>query len=416
MFDGEQEALKQDALQQEPLEDAALGELPLPHLVIMTPSADLYGSDRALLAALAEFTTRFRVTLVSAADGPMLRAAERLGAGIVITPDWALRRSGLALRALPTTLRTVLKTCSILRRIDRDQGIDLLYVNTVANACLPLLSVTTAAPILVHAHEVPIDRPRLAGLLFWVANRVGTAIVANSRFTADEIEKLVPGAAARTSVVLNGIDVSCVSPGPGSSQSEDSEVSQRRGPSGSLQIVCVGRLHPRKGQMVLLEALALATQRGQNWTVHFWGDALEEHRQLEEELHGFVSRHDLGARTVFHGYSDDLVRQYQDMDVAVIPSVLPEAFSLVTAEAQMAGLPVVATGPGGPDEIVVEGATGYIVGFDDSVAIYQALSKLEAPEVRSAFGAAGRDRMLAEFTAERYSRELTDTLVALLVT
>jgi hypothetical protein len=109
MFDGEQEALKQDALQQEPLEDAALGELPLPHLVIMTPSADLYGSDRALLAALAEFTTRFRVTLVSAADGPMLRAAERLGAGIVITPDWALRRSGLALGALPTTLRTVLK-------------------------------------------------------------------------------------------------------------------------------------------------------------------------------------------------------------------------------------------------------------------------------------------------------------------
>lgn len=58
----------------------------------------------------------------------------------------------------------------------------------------------------------------------------------------------------------------------------------------------------------------------------------------------------------WHGYGDDASRFYEGMDVAVVHSVLPEEFSLVTAEAQAAALPVVATGPGGPSDIVIDGA------------------------------------------------------------
>ncbi len=45
---------------------------PLPALLVMAPSADGYGSDRALIGILPDLVQHFSVTILAAVDGPML--------------------------------------------------------------------------------------------------------------------------------------------------------------------------------------------------------------------------------------------------------------------------------------------------------------------------------------------------------
>ncbi len=373
---------------------------PRPQLLVLTPSADLYGSDRALLLALPEILQANDVVLVSAVDGPMLGQARAMGAEVHVSPDWALRRRGLRLVALPATTVRVVRSLALIRRLSRRHPFDLVYANTVANAMLPLVGRVAQAPVVVHVREVPRDRGGLARVLFGVVDRVAFRVLCNSEFTASLVTALVPDLEDRVRVVPDGVEpLDAIEPG-----ADD----------GVLDVVCVGRIHPKKGQSVLIEAARLARLRGHSWRLHFWGDALPEHHELERELHRAISDGGLTDTTTWHGYDADTRRLYEGMDVAVVPSVLPEEFSLVTAEAQVVGLPVVATGPGGPSDILIDGGTGHIVPPEDAEALFAAIADLEDASRRRTFGQAGRERTLQLFTIQRYApavaAELADAL------
>lgn len=361
----------------------------------------MYGSDRALLTALPALTDRFRVTLVSAAEGPMLGHAHAAGAEVVVSPDWALRRRNLRLARVPATARDVVAASRLLRRIHRRRAVDLVYANTTANALLPLLRWVLPAPLVVHVREVPRDRGRMARMLLGTVDRVADRVLCNSNYTATVVTSYVPRMADRVRAVPNGIV-----PLPA--------VRTGNRPGGVMQVVCVGRIHPKKGQAVLIDAAGRARSAGHRWHLHFWGDALDEHEGLAAELRAAAVHAGLEGSVTWHGYSDGGARLYEGMDVAVVPSVLPEEFSLVTAEAQSAGLPVVATGPGGPSDILVDGETGRIVPAGDAAALTSALVELEDDQLRRRWGSAGRHRILEHFTVDRYApavaAELLDVL------
>lgn len=371
-----------------------------PRLLILTPSADLYGSDRALLLALPAIMEHFAVVLVAADEGPMLDACRSAGVEVVRTRDWALRRRGLRPVALPRTVFSVVASLRTLRRMHRANPFALVYANTVANALLPFLPRAVDAPLIVHVREVPRDRGRLALVLFGAVERVADRVVCNSAFTGSLVSQLVPSLASRVRVVPDGIAAfEPVRPGEA---------------DGELDVVCVGRIHPKKGQGVLVEAARIAARDGHRWRLHFWGDALPEHEALAVSIKAAVETAGLTDRVFWHGYDGDTRALYEGMDVAVVPSVLPEEFSLVTAEGQMAGLPVVATGPGGPSDILVEGETGRIVPPQDASALCAALIELEDADRRRAWGAAGRLRTLERFTIDRYAPAVAAELVAML--
>jgi spore coat protein SA len=105
---------------------------------------------------------------------------------------------------------------------------------------------------------------------------------------------------------------------------------------------------------------------------------------------------------------EKLVKYYRDADILVNPS-LSESFGMSLAEAMASERPVVATRVGGMVNVVDDGVTGLLVdgGREDQLA--EAIRHLiEAPDLMSRMGKAGRQRILNKFSWERVSQSLLE--------
>jgi glycosyltransferase involved in cell wall biosynthesis len=162
-----------------------------------------------------------------------------------------------------------------------------------------------------------------------------------------------------------------------------------------IAILTVGRLHPRKGQLFIIEALQ-ALPEAQRERIEYWlvGSASKEN--YEERLRHAASRSGLVVR--FFGQVSDakLARLYRQADIFAMTSIdhrhSIEGFGLVYLEAAAHGLPVVAHAVGGVPEAVVDSVTGLLVPPADQPALTAAFARLIADAgLRRKLGTAGRE-------------------------
>lgn len=91
---------------------------------------------------------------------------------------------------------------------------------------------------------------------------------------------------------------------------------------------------------------------------------------------------------------------------AVLPSLLPEPFGTVVAEAMSRGKAVIGTVPGGHADAIVDGETGLLVPSGDVGALAEAMQTLvDDADLRARLGGAARERADL-FTAERVTAQL----------
>ena len=89
-------------------------------------------------------------------------------------------------------------------------------------------------------------------------------------------------------------------------------------------------------------------------------------------------------------------------DIVAAPSLRPEGFGRVVAEAQAMGRPAIASAHGGACEIVRHGETGWLVPPGDADALADAIRQsLSAdPARRAQMAAAGQAHVRGNFTLE----------------
>ena len=84
-----------------------------------------------------------------------------------------------------------------------------------------------------------------------------------------------------------------------------------------------------------------------------------------------------------------------------------ESFSLACQEASAHGIPVIATRSGGPEEIVEDGVSGYLVNVGDVDAMAQRMDELLSdPHLARKLGLAGAELVRARFSAEEYAESM----------
>lgn len=176
-----------------------------------------------------------------------------------------------------------------------------------------------------------------------------------------------------------------------------------------LSIVCTGTLYEVKGHAYLIDACRLLRERNVPFVCRLIGDG-----PLLEQLNHQVSEAGLTDHVLFLGRQtrQQIAAWLQTADVLVAPSVPTaqgrrEGIPVVLMEAMASGLPVVASRISGIPELVEHETTGLLVPPRDPPALADALAELASdPARRSALGAAGRAKVLAEFDLDKNAQQL----------
>lgn len=156
----------------------------------------------------------------------------------------------------------------------------------------------------------------------------------------------------------------------------------------SLQLLAVGTVTPRKGHLLLIEALA--SLRALDWRLTCIG-SLERDPPTVETLRKAIMAHALDDRVVLAGEQPPALLEvaYRKADLFVLPSY-HEGYGMAYAEALAHGLPVIATTAGAiPD--TVPASASLLVPPGDVVALTTALQRVFTDaglRVRLATGAA----------------------------
>jgi glycosyltransferase involved in cell wall biosynthesis len=167
------------------------------------------------------------------------------------------------------------------------------------------------------------------------------------------------------------------------------------------RLVCIGRLIPIKGHLVLLRALAQARLRVPGVTLDVAGRG-----PLEPALKSYARELGLEDAVRFLGFVSPVQRAIEEAAIVVVPSV-GEGFGMVALEAMERERPVIASAVGGLPEIIEDGKTGLVVPAGDAEGLADAIAVLAGdPERAAEMGRAGRVRALAEFPPERSAERI----------
>ena len=219
-------------------------------------------------------------------------------------------------------------------------------------------------------------------------------VLVGSSAMADEV-RLAGG--RRVEIVTNGIPAS----DPTQHDTEAAAIRARITPGGGLLAGVLGRLHPGKGQALLIEALAGLRGRGLDITVVLVGEG-----PAEAEYRALAERFGVGERVHFAGLVPNTLPWLRAMDMVCVPS-LKDSMPLTALEAMSMARPVVASRAGDLPLVIADGQNGLLVEINSAPRLEEAVERLaRSPSLRAELGEAGYRTLVERYTPAAMLRQL----------
>jgi glycosyltransferase involved in cell wall biosynthesis len=174
--------------------------------------------------------------------------------------------------------------------------------------------------------------------------------------------------------------------------------------NGVPRLLCVGRLIPIKGHLVLLRAFAAARRQLPGLELDIAGRG-----PLEPALKALARELGIADSVRFLGHVAPVQSAIERAAVVVVPS-MGEGFGMVALEAMERGRPVIAAEIGGLGELVRDGETGVLVPAGEAEPLAEAIVRVAGDlELARRMGEAGRQRALSRFQ-QTFCTERTELL------
>jgi len=177
-----------------------------------------------------------------------------------------------------------------------------------------------------------------------------------------------------------------------------------------IRLISVGRLHVEKGYPVMIDAFASALKSVPNMELMLLGDG-----PYRKELEAYIKEKGIEQKVVFRGAVPEqaVLDEMVYADIFVLSSFM-EGIPMVLMEAMILEVPVIAPRLAGIPELVVDKESGLL--FD--AAHWQQMAEhivelAQNEKKRARFGAAGRQKVLSEFTIEKGVENLWQHFLAL---
>ena len=173
-----------------------------------------------------------------------------------------------------------------------------------------------------------------------------------------------------------------------------------------VEMICVGRLVPDKGHLVLLRAFSRLLSRGCKLRLRIIGDGTERRR-----LDSFVLENGLRDSVILEGAlnHEDTRRLLAQADIFVLAS-FAEGLPVALMEAMAMQIPCVSTYIAGIPELIRPDVDGLLVPASSEEALVEALARLVTDaELRRSLGRSGRQRVLELYNLETNVGLLAET-------
>ena len=172
----------------------------------------------------------------------------------------------------------------------------------------------------------------------------------------------------------------------------------RKAVTTTVKLLCVGRLSPAKGQVLLVHACAQLRAKGLNFLLTLVGDGPDRQR-IEQTIASLQ----LGSYITLTGsLNQEAVKaHFARADVFVLPS-LAEGIPVVLMEAMSSGVPCVSTPVNGIPELIEHDCTGLLATPGDVDSLTRQLTRLvQQPQLRQSLARAAHGKVLADFDLVR---------------
>jgi Glycosyltransferase len=360
-------------------------------VLVAHPSAELYGSDRVLLESVSGLIEDGREVVVALPGaGPLADELVARGAQVVHCPTPVLRKSALSPLGLVGLAAAAVRSLGPARRLIA--GRRLVYVNTLTIPLWLVAGRLAGVPVICHVHEAEQSAAPLVRRGLYAPLLLASRLIVNSRFSSQVIAETWPGLARRTVVVYNGV------PGP------DAVELPRTDPT-PVRLLFLGRLSPRKGPQVAIEAAALLRERGVEVRLALLGAVFEGYEWFADQLHQQAD--DLGVAVEWLGFQPSIWERVAQSDVVLVPSTVDEPFGNTAVEAMLAQRPLVVSQTSGLREAAAGYRNARFVPADDPAALAEAVVELlaEWSQVRETISA-DRELAIRRHDPARYRRAL----------
>jgi glycosyltransferase involved in cell wall biosynthesis len=363
----------------------------------VTHTLNLEGAPRSLFeVANGMPSDEFEIEVLSPVDGPLRE-------------EW--EGAGFSLRILPVDVRAggrddydaMIRRVAGLISVSRPEMI-------VANTLETFWAIHAAGELGIEAIWIVRESEDPATYFHSrlpprIAERGEDALAASERvvFVAEATRELFQSKLApdQSLVIPNGLDLSKFDPTTRSASVKAVRLRARVGSELPL-LLCVGTPCVRKGQLELLDSLALLRDRGVGFRCVFLG--VTECDYLER-MRDSIERSELSSAVFLVPPTREPLDYFAAADLVICPS-FQESLPRVVLEAMAFGKPIVATRVFGVPELIRDGQEGRLVEAGEIDSLADAIEELLGDPARaSALGQAARGRVATTFTLDRCVNE-----------
>ena len=343
-------------------------------ILFLEQYANISGGQRVLLKTIAGLDKkRYEILAVVPGRGKLSEELDSLGIKyeILAIGYYSIGHKTL-LDILIYSLKAPFLIIGLLSMIKK-QGIDLVYANGARTFPLATIACFLARiPLVWHVHSIFTGgiAKRLC-LLFG-----GFSIVKKIIVVSDAVGRPLDKLRVKIERIYNGIDTQIYYP--------HDKVKLNKTELGvkptDLLVGVIGLLLDWKNQEDLIRAAKVvkdAKLAGVKFLII--GDCLpgdKASRLYKKKLEDLVEELSLSDRVIFTGYRNDIPFLMRMLDILVLSSKEPDPCPLVMLEAMSSGLVVIATGFGGPAEIIEQSRDGLLYEAGDYKALAEKILDL----------------------------------------
>lgn len=343
----------------------------------------LAGAERYLISLIEALDKGYQVFFICQEPGPLSEKLINLGVTVKYLRLGAWRK----LSHLPTnlgTLKTIIDFC-------KQHHIDLICSNNYRVSSYAIwpakflgIPSITIIQDFIPRHKLWKFNTFQSDCLITVSNSIAVAV---SQYFSKKIVN-----------IYNGIDLASLR-----KHSKPTDVLREEFPvlKGKKIVGMVAHIIPLKGHKVFLQSLQGIAKHFNDVMLVIIGDSPNEQQLSLEDIKTFARSLNLEDRVVFTGARSDVLDLMKSFNILVHPSY-KEAFGRVIMEAMALGVPVVATACGGPEEIIEDGKSGFLIPIGDERQLANRVEMLlQDQEKIKLIGLNGQKRIAEYFSIQQ---------------